>query len=145
VSLPSRFVKLREKRRTSDCNGQDGFGAETFVYWTLNGPLSEMHHLEAGASSNTGNVFSLALGPSREIVHCADWREVCGGRLRSSSGSLAMVAAIRRASSRVTKFAAARRPGSSSVIDERRCLLVGDASCCSGSRFNKLGGKMSNS
>jgi hypothetical protein len=33
---------------------------------------------------------------------------------RSSSGSLAMLAAIRRASSRVSSFAADRRPGSSS-------------------------------
>jgi hypothetical protein len=38
--------------------------------------------------------------------------EVCG--FLSSSDSLAMLAAIRRASSRVNSFAAARLPGSSS-------------------------------
>ena len=37
-----------------------------------------------------------------------------GGGPRSSSGSLAMLAAIRRASSRVSRCAAERRPGSSS-------------------------------
>ena len=37
--------------------------------------------------------------------------------VRSSSGSLAMLAAMRRASSRVRSLAAARRPASSSKID----------------------------
>jgi len=51
----------------------------------------------------------------------ADWP---ADGLRSSSGSLAMLAAIRRASSRVSSLGAARRPGSSSVIDERRCCWL---------------------
>ena len=49
--------------------------------------------------------------------------ELSHGRL-SSSGSLAMLAAMRRASSRVSRCAAERRPGSYSKIDVSERLPI---------------------
>ena len=46
--------------------------------------------------------------------------------LRSSSGRLAMLAAMRLASSRVSRFAAARPPGSFSKVDVSERFPVGD-------------------
>ena len=43
-----------------------------------------------------------------------DWRAAEARQVLSSLGSFAMLAAMRRASSRVRRCAAARRPGSSS-------------------------------
>jgi hypothetical protein len=43
-------------------------------------------------------------------------RALYGFARRSNSGNFAMLAAIRRASSRVSKLAAVRRPGSSSKL-----------------------------
>jgi hypothetical protein len=55
--------------------------------------------------------------------------EVCG--LRNSSGSFAMLTAMRRASSRVSSLAAARRPGSwarSLDVGERLPVVIADDS-----------------
>jgi hypothetical protein len=52
-----------------------------------------------------------ARAASSAVVHGG---KIGSARGRSSSGSLAMLAAMRRASSRVSSLAAARRPGSSS-------------------------------
>jgi len=52
-----------------------------------------------------------------------------GGGGRSSAGSLSMFAAIRRAPSRVSSLAAARRPGSSSKERLRSVRYVKSCHC----------------
>jgi hypothetical protein len=53
-----------------------------------------------------------ALPPKADITHSMRVRLVGPAPRRNSSGSLAIFAAIRRASSLVSNFAADRRPGS---------------------------------
>jgi len=57
------------------------------------------------------------------IARVEVWKAGC----RNKSGSLAMLTAMRWASSRVSSLPVARRPGSVLTIDEGECLPIGVA------------------
>ena len=71
-------------------------------------------NLQIDFDQRTGSATVHCAGSDGARTNSNGWQIDSGALqpLRSSSGSLAIFAAIRRASSRVSRFAAARRPGS---------------------------------